>query len=140
VTAALASEDGTALYTASKDGSIIHFSLRTGACVQTFVKVRTPSGDRKGKRRADTSVQGHTDEVWALALSADGRTLASGGKDRLVGVWNVGEVGPDGRGTGKWRASFGGHRDSITACPASTLRTAEHLQRGYRRWRFGAAR
>jgi ribosomal RNA-processing protein 9 len=117
VTAALASEDGSSLYTASKDGSITQFSLRTGAALQTFTKVRTSTAtkDRKGKKRADGNVEGHTDEVWALALSSDGRTLASGGKDRRVGVWDVeSSSGKEGE-TGKWRAGYGGHRDGITA-------------------------
>jgi hypothetical protein len=138
VTAAVVSEDGSALYTASKDGSITHFSLRTGACLQTIVKVRLPAGDRKGKRRADTSIEGHVDEIWTLALSGDGRTLASGGKDKVVGVWEVGEVDSNGKGKGKWRAGFGGHRDGITVRPSPF-----HLRRRLmvlRRWRSGEER
>jgi WD domain, G-beta repeat len=32
--------------------------------------------------------QGHTDQVYTLALSADGKTLASGGADRQIKLWN----------------------------------------------------
>ena len=32
--------------------------------------------------------QGHTDQVYTLALSADGKTLASGGADRQMKLWN----------------------------------------------------
>lgn len=51
-------------------------------------------------------LRGHTDEIWALALSPDGKLLASGGKDRRIGVWNT--------ETNEWVKGFGGHRDSIS--------------------------
>lgn len=64
-------------------------------------------GKGKGKARAE-DVDGHTDEIWALALTSDGRYLASGGKDRRIGVWDVGS------GNGAWVKGFGGHKDSVT--------------------------
>ena len=57
----------------------------------------------KGKGR---DMHGHTDQVWALAISPDGRYLASGGKDRLVGVWDVEKD--------EWVKGFTGHRDHIS--------------------------
>lgn len=53
-------------------------------------------------------MQGHTDEVLSLALSEGARYLASGGKDRRVGVWDVEK--------GEWVKGFGGHRDTISVC------------------------
>ncbi|KAJ3491999.1 hypothetical protein NLI96_g303 [Meripilus lineatus] len=86
VTAAVASEDARWMYTSSKDGSIIKWDLHTGRKAHIFYKARPPKilGKGKGKAPADplSHVDGHTDEVWALALSPDGRLLASGGKDR----------------------------------------------------------
>jgi ribosomal RNA-processing protein 9 len=61
----------------------------------------------KGKQKADPD--GHTDEIWTLALSSDGKYLASGGKDRVVGVWDVENA--DGI---SWVKGFTGHRDSIS--------------------------
>lgn len=83
-----------------------------------FHKIRPPkdsaiknNNKRKGKGKAQpdtdsTDVTGHTDEVWALALSPDGRLLASAGKDRRVGVWDVEK--------NEWVKGFPGHRDSIS--------------------------
>lgn len=51
-------------------------------------------------------MKGHTDEVLALAVSGDGRYLASAGKDRRVGVWDVEKA--------EWVKGFGGHRDTIS--------------------------
>ena len=103
VTTAVASEDGKYLYTAGKEGSIIRWDLRTGKKLSTAYKQRSV----KGKQKA--APDGHTDEIWALALSSDGKYLASGGKDRIVGVWDVENT----EGI-SWVKGFTGHRDSIS--------------------------
>lgn len=103
VTTAVASEDGQSLYTAGKEGSIIKWDLRTGKKLSTAYKQKSA----KGKQKADPN--GHTDEIWTLALSSDGKYLASGGKDRVVGIWNV--ENQDGI---SWVKGFTGHRDSIS--------------------------
>ncbi|KAH8096999.1 WD40 repeat-like protein [Cristinia sonorae] len=110
VTAAVASEDSRWMYTSGKDGCIIKWDLHTGKKVHKFHKIRPPkvNGKGKGKARAEpVDLEGHTDEIWALALSPDGRLLASGGKDRRVGVWDVDK--------NEWVKDFSGHRDSISA-------------------------
>jgi hypothetical protein len=35
------------------------------------------------------TLTGHTDEVYSVALSADGQTLASGSSDKTIKVWNL---------------------------------------------------
>ena len=40
-----------------------------------------------GKER--TTLRGHSDRVWALALSKDGKLLASGGDDRSIKIWDT---------------------------------------------------
>lgn len=97
------------MYTAGKDGCIIKWDMHTGRKSHTFYKTRPAkdAGKGKGKARADPAdLEGHTDEIWALALSPDGRLLASGGKDRRIGVWDVEKD--------TWVKGFGGHRDSIS--------------------------
>lgn len=46
------------------------------------------------------------DEVLALAMSFDGRYLASGGRDRRILVWDVKQD--------KFVKAFEGHKDAIT--------------------------
>lgn len=98
------------VFTSAKDGNIIKHDLKSGKVVHTFHKQRPASSKGKGKAKASDvpEAQGHTDEVWALAVSADGKYLASGGKDRRVGVWDVEK--------NVWVKGFGGHRDSISVC------------------------
>ncbi|KZV62150.1 WD40 repeat-like protein [Peniophora sp. CONT] len=105
VTSAVASEDAHILFTAGKEGNIAKWDLRTGERLSTFPKIRVDTKG-KGKARAD-DVQGHTDEVLSLALSEGARYLASAGKDRRVGVWDVEK--------GEWVKGFGGHRDTISS-------------------------
>ncbi|KAG0662521.1 pre-rRNA processing protein [Rhodotorula mucilaginosa] len=57
----------------------------------------------KGKEVAE----GHTDEILDLAISHDGRILASAGRDKVIGCWNV-----EGDG-GKWTRGLGGHKDAV---------------------------
>lgn len=112
VTSATASESGRFLFTAGKEGSIIKWDLSSGKKVSTFHKQRPSHLDKgKGKAQPDDEVKGHTDEVLALALSSDGKYLASGGKDRRVCVWDADKS--------EWIKSFKGpmcHRDTVSVC------------------------
>jgi len=45
--------------------------------------------------------EGHTGEVWQVAFSRDGKTLASGSEDRSVRLWDV--------TTGECRKTLNGH-------------------------------
>ncbi|KAL8276387.1 hypothetical protein RQP46_011232 [Phenoliferia psychrophenolica] len=142
VTSAVASEDGSWLYTSSKDGSIIKWDMRSllsppsslpststpsqpsssrisqvvyfpkkpseGSQRNPQTKKKNKVEEGKGKAKA-FDAGGHTDEVLSLALSHDGKVLASGGKDKVVGVWNVeGE-------SGKWLRGLGGHKDKVAS-------------------------
>ncbi|KAJ6593747.1 WD40 repeat-like protein [Mycena capillaripes] len=114
VTSAVASESGKHLFTSGKEGSIIKWDLVSGKKLATFHKVRPPQGAsaKKGKAKgfADPAVEGHTDEVLALALSGDGKYLASAGKDRRLGVWDA--------EAGVWLKGFVGqmgHKDLISS-------------------------
>lgn len=77
---------------------------------------------------------GHTDEIYALAVSSDGLRLASAGKDRRICVWDIsGSLqpstsasakanghAPNGSGSHakqgcKWISSLRGHKDTISS-------------------------
>ena len=106
------SEDLKTLFTSGKEGNIVKHDLLSGHSQKVFYKHVTPKHQRENRKsKGKTSllqqdVEGHLDEVWALALSPDGRWLASGGKDRRVGVWDVhGE---------RWVKSIGKHKDCVS--------------------------
>ncbi|KAJ7072496.1 WD40-repeat-containing domain protein [Mycena amicta] len=113
VTSAVASESGQQLFTSGKEGSIIKWDLASGKKLATFYKVQPPptaKGKGKQKNTSHTSVEGHTDSVLALALSWDGKYLASAGKDRRIGVWDADK--------GVWVTGFSGqmgHKDIVSA-------------------------
>ncbi|KDQ54176.1 hypothetical protein JAAARDRAFT_209609 [Jaapia argillacea MUCL 33604] len=109
VTSAVASDDAKYLFTSGKEGQIIKWDLRTGKQMTVMHKLRVgqTKGKGKGKGKEREEVKGHTDEVLGLALSGDGRYLASGGKDRKVVIWDVEK--------GEWVKSFGGHKDTISS-------------------------
>ena len=128
LTAAVASSDANWLYTSSKDGSIIKWDLRqlpsaststarasadpaarariTKAAFLTKRILEKPAkGEEKGKGKE--TAEGHTDQVLTLALSDDGKVLASGGADKVVGAWDV-----QGEGA-SWLRGLGGHKDKV---------------------------
>lgn len=135
VTSAVAAESGLHLFTSGKEGHIIKWDLLTGKKITTFYKQRHPS-DLKGKGKAKAKdrgpIQGHTDEVLALAVSGDGKILVSGGRDKRLVVWDVEKD--------SWEKCFYGplaHKDAISVShiPFYRSRRADlfaFFPRGYR--------
>lgn len=60
---------------------------------------------------ATRSLLGHTDTVWAVAISPDGKTLVSSSFDKTMRLWNL--------PTGTWRQTLSGHTDAVRAIAVS---------------------
>jgi len=95
VTCIVVSSDGKTCITGSKDCSVIVWDLQSGQ------KKHIIKGLKHNRKTGN-----HFDEVLCLALSDDSKFLVTGGKDRLIKLW-------DGT-TYEALEAFKGHRDSIT--------------------------
>jgi ribosomal RNA-processing protein 9 len=101
VTSACLMDDGRTAFSAAKDGSILRWDLAQ----QQKTRLSLPADDvtlEKKKKHSDKDKC-----VLALAVSSDGKYLASGGHDKLVRVWNVDK--------NELEESFSGHRDAVSA-------------------------
>ncbi|CAM9408927.1 unnamed protein product [Scytosiphon promiscuus] len=96
----LSPDDATA-FSGSKDNSIMRWDVETGKRVAMLPCWRKLPG---GKVPA---VKAHSKEVLTLAVSSDGRYLASGGRDRLINVWDC--------RTDSIVETFRGHQDTVSS-------------------------
>jgi WD40 repeat protein/tRNA A-37 threonylcarbamoyl transferase component Bud32 len=60
---------------------------------------------------ANSTLTGHLDTVWAVAIDPDGKTLISGGFDKTIKLWNL--------NTGKLLQTLTGHADAVRAIATS---------------------
>ncbi|KAJ3065076.1 pre-rRNA processing protein [Podochytrium sp. JEL0797] len=88
---AIAGAGGNFIFTASKDGHIVKWDFVTGKKVHEFLGGRKHTkkaikafGENKLKKHV-----GHRDQVLCLAVSGDGKYLASGGRDKTVQIWSI---------------------------------------------------
>jgi ribosomal RNA-processing protein 9 len=72
------SRDGAKVFSVSKDCCILEWDLSQG----------TKSVFSIGEK-FNTSLRAHSDEIFSCAISKDQRLLASGGKDKLIRIWDI---------------------------------------------------
>ena len=73
----------------------------------------------KTEGRELNTFRGHSHGVWSVAFAPDGLTLASGGAERLVRMWDI--------ETGRLLRSLSGH--TATSDPSSSRRMAKRWPR-----------
>ncbi|CAM9182271.1 unnamed protein product [Ascophyllum nodosum] len=95
------SPDDASAFSGSKDNSIVRWDVETG---KRFTMLPQWRKAQKGKV---SEVKAHSKEVLSLAVSGDGRYLASGGRDRLIKVWDC--------RTNTVVETFRGHQDSVSS-------------------------
>src|SRR5262245_59994043 len=64
-------------------------------------------GPEQATGKGQTTLQGQTDMVRCVAYSPDGKTLASGGDDQTIKLWDV--------TTGKELATLQGHTGQVSS-------------------------
>jgi WD40 repeat protein len=84
------------VFTASYDKSIKLWDATAGTPVREFRAAPDPAPDQPPKKdetptppKKDDGLVGHRDQVFGLALSKDGKYLASASSDRSVKLWDV---------------------------------------------------
>ena len=90
------SDDEKYVYSAGKDCTVTKWDISTGKKVAEYLG-----------HRGKPEVGGHTHEILAMALSTDGKLLATGSRDKLIKIWDTEKnVCVD---------TFKGHRDAVSA-------------------------
>lgn len=105
VTAVTLSEDDLRGFSASKDGTILHWDVSSGKS-EKYVWPREETLRSHGTKDPQGRAKKHSKHVLALAVSSDGRYLASGGQDRHVHLWDT--------RTREHIQAFPGHRGPVS--------------------------
>jgi hypothetical protein len=154
VSAVLVSADGRAALTGGDDGSVRVWSLTTGACERVYemqcgritsmsvnpegtllLWAARTGGELSGSimQLWETAIakrirrfEGNTAPVRSVVLSIDGRSVVSGGDDRMVSVWDV--------KTGQLRASPGHDHFISAVCSSGELILSASWDRTLRLW------
>uniref|UniRef100_A0A8B9BFK1 U3 small nucleolar RNA-interacting protein 2 n=1 Tax=Anser brachyrhynchus TaxID=132585 RepID=A0A8B9BFK1_9AVES len=97
ITCLVISPDDKFIFSAAKDGSIIKWEVESGK------RLYVMPGGKKG---TEGQHMGHTAHVLCMAISSDGKYLATGDRNKLILVWEA--------ATCKRLHTFTGHRDAVS--------------------------
>lgn len=84
----------------------IFISTKRGSIIRHSTSTLRRAGQNFG--HAQGGENGHSGEILCLAASEDGKWLVSGGRDKVMGVWDVSGREP------KWVTGLKGHKDAVT--------------------------
>ncbi|NXD72776.1 U3IP2 protein, partial [Eolophus roseicapillus] len=99
VTCLVISPDDRFIFSASKDGSLIKCKWE----VESGKKLCVVPGGKKGTEERH---MGHSSHVLCMAISSDGKYLATGDRNKLIMIWDT--------ATCKRLHIFTGHRDAVS--------------------------
>ncbi|MCD7465179.1 hypothetical protein HAX54_000744 [Datura stramonium] len=88
VTAVTLSEDDLKGFSSSKDGTIVSWDVDSGK-TEKYAWPTDEALKSHGAKEPQGRATKHSKHVLALAVSSDGRYLASGGLDRHVHLWDI---------------------------------------------------
>ncbi|OCF33789.1 ribosomal RNA-processing protein 9 [Kwoniella heveanensis BCC8398] len=100
------------LFVSTKRGSIVRYAT------SSLKKIGKPFG--QGRAAPGGMEDGHEGEVLSIAASEDGKWLVSGGRDKVIGVWDVSGDEP------KWVRGLRGHKDAVTSVALPPLNNTSH--------------
>ncbi|XP_068014071.1 U3 small nucleolar RNA-interacting protein 2 [Melanerpes formicivorus] len=97
VTCLVISPDDRFIFSASKDGSLIKWEVESGK------RLCVVPGAKKGTEERH---MGHASHILCMAISSDGKYLATGDRNKLIMIWDA--------ATCKRLHIFTGHRDAVS--------------------------
>ncbi|XP_033615410.1 U3 small nucleolar RNA-interacting protein 2 isoform X1 [Fukomys damarensis] len=97
ITCLVITPDDLAIFSAAKDCTIIKWSVETGRKLHVIPRA---------KNGAEGQARGHSSHVLCMAISSDGKYLASGDRSKLILIWEAQSCGH--------LYTFTGHRDAVS--------------------------
>uniref|UniRef100_A0A8D0BQG1 U3 small nucleolar RNA-interacting protein 2 n=1 Tax=Salvator merianae TaxID=96440 RepID=A0A8D0BQG1_SALMN len=97
ITCLVISADDKYIFSAAKDCSIIKWDVESGKKLHVI---------HRGKKGTEDGHAGHTAHILCMAISSDGKFLATGDRNKLIMIWEASAC--------KHLYKFTGHRDAVS--------------------------